>query len=583
MSKAMRDDLTSFFLSPDTPRQRQYEALRAYVIEEVPANEVAERFGFTEKSIYALAHSLRTGRLDLFPKPTKGPKDRRVTPYVCDVIRELRKEDLSVSDIVARLEQKDIARLSHSTVERILKDAGFEKLPRRSGEKRGMSRKNTFLSQASGNLDFHNLKPFSVECQIAGLFIFVPYLIESGILDVIDSLPLPDSSGIGKIQAFLSFLALKLTGAERLSHIRQYDHDTGLGVFAGLNILPKPTYMGTYSCRVSAEDCHSLQRALVSQMRRWEPDLFSGKTINLDFHSIPHFGEQSAMEKVWCGARNKAMKGANTFFAQDAETNILLYANGDVLRKDAPDELLRFVEYLQDIKGVVDETLVFDSRLTNYKALGALDEAGIRFITLRIRSKTLNEATQGLSEDQWEKVKLPIPKRKHHTFLTHESEVSLKGCARPLRQIIMKDHGRAEPTYVITNNREIKRIDLLTIYARRWHIENKLAELVDFFNINALSSPVMVRIHFDLLLSVVASCLYTRLANDLPRFEKHLAPEIFRRFIDMPGRVRFDGNGIEVRIRKRAHTPVLLGVKRIQEPIKVPWLDNRTLRIIYTA
>ncbi len=578
----MRDDLKAFFLNPKTPRQRQYEALRAYVLEQAPAKKTASHFGFTEKSLYALAHDLRTGNLDLFPKPVIGPKDRRITPYVRDVICAMRNDDLSVADIAERLGEQNIARLSHSTVERILKDAGFGKLARRAAAKRGVSKKNTILSQPSQNLDFDGLDPFDVECQIAGLFAFLPYLIESEIMDLVDSLPLPGSNCIGKKQAFLSFLALKLTGAERLCHVRQYDHDVGLGVFAGLNVLPKPTYMGTYSCLVSADVCRALQTTIVSRMRQWEPAFFSGATINLDFHSIPHFGERSEMEKVWCGARNKAMKGANTFFAQDAETNALLYANADVLRKNASQEVLRFVEYLQGVKGVIDETLVFDSRLTNYKVLGELDEAGTKFITLRRRSETLKKQTEALGDDQWEKVKLAIPKRKHQKFLANQSEVSINGCARPLRQIIMKDHGRAEATYVITNNREIKLIDVLTIYARRWRIENKLAELVDFFNLNALSSPIMVRIHFDLLLSVVASFLYSRLARDLPRFEKHLAPEIFRRFIDMPGRVRFDGRDFEIRIRKRAHTPVLLGVERLREPVEVPWLGARRLRLVFT-
>lgn len=494
----------------------------------------------------------------------------------------MRKDDLSVANIAERLGQGNIARLSHSTVERVLKDAGFGKLARRVAAKRGMSMNNTLLSQPSQDLEFDDLEPFNVECQIAGLFAFLPYLIESGIIDSLASLPLPASNRVGKQQAFLSFLALKLTGAERLCHVRQYDRDVGLGVFAGLNVLPKPTYMGTYSCLVSAAVCRELQTAIVSRARQWEPALFSGATINLDFHSIPHFGAKSEMEKVWCGARNKVMKGANTFFAQDAETNALLCANADVLRKDASNEVLRFVEYMKGVKGVVDETLVFDSRLTNYEVLGELDEAGIKFITLRRRSKTLKEQTDALEAGQWEKVKLPIPKRKHQRFLAHESEVSLKGCAWPLRQIIMKDHGRAEATYVITNNREIKLIDVLTVYARRWRIENKLAELVDFFNLNALSSPILVRIHFDLLLSVVASLLYSRLARDLPRFEKNLAPEIFRRFIDMPGRVRFDGREFEIRIRKRAHTPVLLGVERLRQPVEVPWLGGRRLRLVFT-
>lgn len=574
----MHEDLKSFFLAPKTPKQRQYEALRAYVVEQLPAKQVARRFGYTQRSLYTMADDFRRGKLDIFPKSSTGPKDRRATPYVRQKICALRKQGLSVVDIAGSVKNENIL-LSQSTVERILKDDGFGKLPRRTAVQRGLSKKNTVLPVPSQNLDFDQLEPFYADCQVAGIFFFLPYLIESGIMDVLDELELPRSSQIGSKQAFLSLLALKLTGGGRLCHVHQYDHDVGFGLFAGLNVLPKPTYMGTYSCLVSAKLCRRLQKQIVSRLRSWEPGFFSGNTINLDFHSIPHFGDASQMEKVWCGARNKAMKGANTFFAQDAETNVLLYANADVLRKDGSDEILRFVDYLKDIKGVVDETLVFDSRLTTYKVLDQLDKAGVKFITLRSRGKKLKEQTASLGPAEWTKIKLPIPKRKHQKFLVHENEVILKGCEKPLRQIIMKDHGRAESTYVVTNNRELELSTVLMIYARRWRIENKLAELINFFNLNALSSPIMVRIHFDILLSLIASFLYRRLAQDLPRFEKLLAPEIFRRFIDMPGRIRFDGHKFELQIRKRAHTPVLLGVNKLQRDIEIPWLDNRRLRI----
>jgi len=578
----MRDDLQAFFLEPKTPRQRQYEALRAYVLEGINAKEVGLRFGFTETSIYALAHDLRIQKLDLFPKAIMGPKDRRVTPYVRHIIYELRKENFSTTDIIRRLRGQNVT-ISESTVERILKEAGFGKLQRRTASQRGVSTKNTMLAQSAQNLDFDKLKPFRAECQVVGVFLFLPYLIESGIADVLKMLPLPESSRIGKIQAGLSFLLLKLIGGERLSHVRQYDHDLGFGLFAGLNVLPKPTYMSNYSCRMSAEMCLKLQREMVGCFMANEPGFYSGGTINLDFHSIPHFGEQSEMEKVWCGARNKAMKGANTFFAQDAKTKALLYANADVLKKEGSAEILHFVDYLKDIKGVIKETLVFDSRLTTYQVLNELDKAGIKFITLRRRCKSLKEQTDALPDEQWQKVKLPIPKRKYQKFLANESDIKLTGCERQFRQIIMKDHGRIEPTYVITNNRELELVDVLVVYARRWRIENKLAELVDFFNINALSSPIMVRIHFDLLLSVAASFLYQLFAKDLPRFENHLAPDIFRRFVDIPGTVCFDGKCFEIHLRKRAHTPILLGVEKLQQPLEIPWLEGRPLKIVWRA
>ena len=150
------------------------------------------------------------------------------------------------------------------------------------------------------------------------------------------------------------------------------------------------------------------------------------------------------------------------------------------------------------------------------------------------------------------------------------------------RQIIIKDNGRAEPTYLITNNWELKVEEIIQIYAKRWHIENKLSQLVNFFNLNSLSSPVMIRIHFDLLWTVIADTLYHLFANDLPGFEKCCAEKIFRNFVDIPGIVEYDGKEFIVKIRKRANTPILLGVKKLQNPIRVPWLDNRLLKIVWT-
>lgn len=72
----------------------------------------------------------------------------------------------------------------------------------------------------------------------------------------------------------------------------------GLGLFAGLNALPKPTYMCSYSCRTEASAVLGFQHKISGRMQSSYPELYNGKTINLDFHSIPHFGEESEMERV---------------------------------------------------------------------------------------------------------------------------------------------------------------------------------------------------------------------------------------------------------------------------------------------
>jgi hypothetical protein len=415
------------------------------------------------------------------------------------------------------------------------------------------------------------------------LFYSLHYIVESGILDIVQECKMPDSSIIGSTQACLSMMLLKLMGLKRLSHIGSYDREPGLGVFAGLNVLPKPTYMNTYSCRCSESQMMELQSKIITILKKKYPDLYNSDYINLDFHSIPHFGEESEMEKVWCGARGKTMKGANTVFVQDAQSNVILYTRADILRNEEADEIKKFVSYWKKINDRVNETLVFDCKFTAYKVLDELEEDKIKFITLRKRYAKLIEDTLSLPPDEWEKVHVDIPKRKYKNVSVHESIVKLKGCSNTFRQVAIKDHGRSKPTFIISNNNNLSMKDILEVYAKRWRVENKLAELVTFFNLNALSSPIMIRIHFDILWTLIADTLYHRFAQDLRRFEKNIAPTIFRKFIDMPGRVVYDGDKFLIKIRKRAHTPILKEVEKLQKPIKVPWLSGRTLEFVWTA
>ncbi len=572
-------NLENYFENPKSRRQRQYEAVRTIVKDKVAVEEAARKFGYTIATVYALLRDARAGKIDLFPEVKLGPRGRRVPEEIKDKIVALRKENLSSPDIYKKISGE----ASISTIERILKEVGFEKLERRSNRQRGVTRENKVIPEHSFGLHIQDMEPFSVSCPVAGAFFFIPYILESGILSVVRDCSLPESSIIGAEQAALSMLLLKLIGNERLSHMASYDHEPGLGFFAGLNVLPKATYMGTYSCRTSEDMLMTFQKRLMQQFIKTYPDMYGNGFINLDFHSIPHFGEFSEMEKVWCGARGKAMKGANTVFVQDSASNVILYTRADILRREESDEIKKFVAYWKEQNGKLDDTLVFDCHFTRYQVLDDLAEDNVRFITLRKRNPKLLEDTKNIPEKDWKKVNLPIPKRKYQHVSVYESEVTLTGCKNQFRQLIVKDHGRNQPTFVITNNRDLALDKCLEVYAKRWHIENKLAELVAFFNLNALSSPLMIRIHFDILWTMVADTLYRRFTQDLRRFEHQLAPTIFKRFINMPGQIVYKNGELELKIRKRAYTPILMGVEKLAKPFNIPWLNNCPLKIVWTA
>ena len=575
-------NLFKYYTKPVQPRQRQYEAVRTVIVDKLTYVEAAKKFNYKVSTLKFLVHKAKAGLLHLFPAIKKGPRQKRTPIMIQQKIIALRKHNLSTVDIHHRLAE-DKQTYSIKTIERIIKEAGFGKLSRRTYNERGLTPQGKIIPERSENLDFKTLEPFRSDCPIAGIFLFIPYIIESGILNIVNKCSLPHSNSINSLQATLAMLLIKLIGQERLSQISAFDKEPGLGLFAGLNILPKATYMCTYSCRTSEQMLQKFQRQLITRFIDTYPNLYGGKYINLDFHTIPHFGEESEMEKVWCGTKNKAVKGANTIFAQDSQHNTILYARADILRSEQSEEIKRFISFWRKVNGKVNETLVFDCNLTNYKILDEITDENIPFITLRKRNKKLIQWCDTIDEESWEKVKIDVPKRKYPKVKVYECTVKLNACKNTFRQVIIKDHGRKNPTFILTGNKELPLSKILEVYAKRWRIENKIAEMVSFFNLNALSSPLMIRIHFDILWTVIANTLYLRFAQDLRRFEKHLAPAIFRKFINMPGVVNYDGKKITVKIRKRAYTPILMSVDKFQKPFRVPWLNNLPLEIIWTA
>ncbi|WP_347273320.1 transposase [Candidatus Kuenenia sp.] len=177
------------------------------------------------------------------------------------------------------------------------------------------------------------------------------------------------------------------------------------------------------------------------------------------------------------------MKGANTIIASDSKSNAVLYTRADILRREESQEVKKFVSYWKNIKGNVSETLVFNCKFTAYNILDDLKNDKVKFITLRKRYAGLVTETLALPKKVWKKVYIPVPKRKYKNVSVYKSEVGLKDCKNIFRQIVVKDHGRENPTFILTNNKELSLQRVLEVYAKRWRIENKIAELVMFFNL----------------------------------------------------------------------------------------------------
>ena len=570
-------DPIDFFKHPKEPAQRRYEALRTYYLESLTQSEAAKRAGYAVSTFQSLVSNFKNGKIDFFTKPQFGPQRRQVSDFVYEKIVSLRKSNHSIYEILDILSAEGF-KTSLQTINRILDDEGFSKLQRRTGEERGLSKKKTLIPKQSFALNIESLGNYQFECQVGGIFYFIPYILQIGLYDLLSTSSFPGTSKISQINSIFSIIALKLMGHERLSKISSYNHDTGFGFFAGLNVPPKTTTASTYSYLVDNTTIQDFSKKFISHMQSTFPEYYCGETINLDFHTIPHYGEKSMMDTNWAGAKHQSLKSALALFAQDGDSRNIIYANTDIARKDEPNEIMNFVEYWIDVKGIIEQTLVFDSKLTTYEKLEELNAAKIKFITLRRRGKNLIEEARNIPEENWIKVDLKKKKRKYNKFKMFEKEILLPRTALMVRQVIFKDHGREEPTFLITNNFDVSLETLALQYANRWLIENRFAELVDFFNLNALSSPFMIRIYFDVMMTIVADTLYRLLAKDLKRFEDCTPKTIFSDFINCRCKGEVVGDEIIIKMKKKATTPLFKSSVVFQKSYPIPWLGNKKLR-----
>lgn len=246
-----------YFLEPKTVDQRKYEALRAYYLTDgATQKDIAKRFGYTFYTFQSIVRDFTQQKLNFFSERKKGPKGPRTPNHVIEKIIALRKRNHSVYDVYEALDGENL-RISINTISRILREDGFSKLPRRTFGERGLTKKSAIIPQKSHQLDYNNLPKEQLKCQVSGVYLFIPYMLQLGLDELIRGSSLPGTSQLSALNSVYSILTLKLIGQERLSQIDNYNLDRGFGFFAGLNALPKPTTISTYSYNIDRDAVHS--------------------------------------------------------------------------------------------------------------------------------------------------------------------------------------------------------------------------------------------------------------------------------------------------------------------------------------
>jgi len=564
----------NFFLHPTDPMQRRYETLRASFVDGLSAKEVAHRFGYSIHTVNALRRDFKVGYLPPFFRPlVKGPKQPRPSTLQCkERIIELRKQNYSIDEIEEVLLREGIT-ITAKTIYQILKAEGFARLFRRTHAERRIA-----LQRAKEPAETANVKEFGshrlVRTSYGGVFLFIPLILDLQLDSTFTETGFYGSKQIPTLNYLMSFMALKLIGKERLSHVVDLNFDYGLGTFAGLNVLPKAAAMTQYSYRNS-------RHLVVKLLKKWNGVLkdkgyIQGRHINLDFHSIPHWGEESQLENNWVPTRGKAMKSVLCFFAQDLDTTYLCYSNGQLSKEEAPDEILNFVSFYHQSHGNFPDCLVFDSKLTTYKNLNILDkDLGIKFITLKRRGKNILQNIKSIKT--WKKIRLDKPTRKYRLLKIYEEPITIRDYEGPIRQIIVTGTGRDLPMLILTNDFDTRAKKIIETYALRWLIENNIQENIDFFSLNALSSAVIVKVDFDIAMTLIANTLYKALSKKFKLFGNSKPKTIYRNLIEGEAKILIASDKLTVRFGKRSYNPMLMDWVNSLPELKVPWMNNRLI------
>ncbi len=563
-----------FFATPADATQRRYEGLRAYFVDGLSATEAARRVGWATETLNTAVRDFRAGRREFFVKGKPGPKSAPAKDAARARIVALRRAGHSAYEISEALKDTDTP-LNRTSVAEVLAEEGFTRQWPRPHAARGGPKKEP-LARAEV-VDFAAF-PQRCSTKMAGLYLAIPELVALDLPSLVAEAGYPGTKVIPAVSSILSLLCLKLVSMRRFAHVYELAADPAAGLFAGLGAIPKATALTDYSYRTAHFHQAALLKALGVSMR--SGGLVEGADFDLDFHAIMHYGEDPVLEEHYVPRRSQRTASVLTFFAQDATSESLVYANADLLKANQAGEVLAFCDHWKEVSGSDPSLVVFDSKLTTQEILGELDARGVRFITLRMRSPRLVAALEALPKEAWKPVSLNRPGSPHtRPKVVEDPAATLSRYPGPIRQLAVKGLGHDKPTIIITNERTLSSKAVIERYAHRMSIEQRLAESIRSFHIDALSSAVPLNVDLDVALSVVASAVCTSFRRRLAGYATATPDTLQRRFLNTSGEVLNQGGEIVVKLNRKTYNPVL---RQADLPVtEVPWWGGRTLRFEY--
>jgi len=579
-----------YFTLHEKPMHKQYLAMRRFLLDQASAETVAEEFNYTVSTVYTLAKNFRE-RLSscdnsedpffLTPKPGRKKTDR--DGDLAALIVEYRKKQLSIPDIKIILDAKGF-NISERLILDICYDNGFVRLPQRGRKERLEILEDGRYVEVS-QAPISEMIPFSIyesfSSKGVGLLCFLPIIKTYGIDKVILKTGYPGTSKIGKLNSILCFLALKLSDVERYGHDDGWCMDRGLGMFAGLNVLPKGSWFSSYSSAVTRDENIMFLKELNSV---WSRNGLLSDTVNLDFTAIPYWGDSEPFENNWSGKRTKALTSIQAVLAQDPDKGILCYGDTTVKHDNQDNVVLEFLDFYHS-DPTVDKHLkflVFDSKFTTLENLSKLDDKGIKFLTIQRKSKSLNDYTASIPDDIWKTARIEKANHKSRLITYAEGVTTNKRYGngeKEIRQIFIKGNG-IKPSTIITNDFTSSAEAIIQKYANRWLVETEISEQIHFFHLNRNSSGIVIKVDFDLTLTILAHNLYRLLAMNLKGYSHYAPVTLYNQFIDNFGDIVVKDKVVTVKLNRKRSLPLLLEALPGLADFTYEWIGGKHISFV---
>lgn len=569
----------NYFSRPQSIPQKQYEALRCYFLGLEKAQVVAQKFGYTYRGFTTIVSDFRK-RLKQYSlqDPFFQPRPKGRTKSVSDgevreVVIGLRKKYYSVEDIKVTVDSKGL-QASEKSIYTILKQEGFSRLPRRLKAVKTRLEPPQIQAAKSEMIDFEDEEFKSAS---AGIITLLPYIEHYGIRKSIEQSGYPETKTINRLSSILSFIALKASDTGRYTADDLWCMDRGTGLFAALNVLPKAAWFTSYSHRVTSK----MNREFLTGLHKiWKEEGLLGDTVNLDFTTVPYWGEGDHLENNWSGKRGKALSSLLAVLAHDPDSGIIDYANANVKHSNESAVVLEYLDFYYKDSNKQSDTLkylVFDSKFTNYENLNKLNKEGVKFLTIRRRGKNLVGRLNALASSQWKTIRIEASGNKKRTLKVLDEKASLPGYEGNIRQVSITGNGKIKPAIIISNDMDLPVDQIVRKYARRWLVEKAISEQIEFFHLNKVSSSMVIKVDFDLTMSVVTHNLYRLFARDMDRYAHRSDQRIYQEFIKNAADIKIQGETIVIQLKKKRCLPLVMEKLEQFKELKYPWLGNKKI------